>query len=84
MKKIAIATVAAAALGLSIVPASAKCMRIGGQGTAVTHELATMNAKDQLAQSIAASGAKAKGKVKVSCKYDLAVSTCVAKQKACK
>lgn len=84
MKKIAFAAIAAAAVIVSVAPASAKCKRAGGEGTAITNELATLNAKDALAQSIAASGAKAKGKVTVSCKYDLVISTCKATQKICK
>lgn len=84
MKKIAVAAIAAAAIAAGVAPVSAKCMRAAGEGTAVTNELATINAKDALAQSLAASGAHGKGKVKVSCKYDLVVSTCKASQRACK
>lgn len=84
MKTLAIAAFAVATLSLGIAPASAKCMNVGGQGTAITNELATINAKDSLGLALAASGAKAKGKVKVSCKYDMVVSTCTARQKACK
>lgn len=84
MRTLATAAIAAATLSLGIAPANAKCMGVGGQGTAITNELATINAKDSLALALAASGAKAKGKVKVSCKYDMVVSTCTARQKACK
>ena len=81
----AVAAAMTACLAMGAAPASAKkCMRIAGQGTAVTNELATINAKDAFAQSLAASGAKAKGKQAVSCKYDLVISTCTVSQRACK
>lgn len=69
---------------LAPVTAEAKCMRISGTGTAITNALAGENAKMAVSEAIAARGAKARGRMSVSCKYDLVVSTCKASQRACK
>lgn len=61
-----------------------KCMRVAGQGTAITNELAGVNAKMAVAEAIANAGAKARGGVAVKCKYEFIVSTCTASQRACK
>jgi hypothetical protein len=64
--------------------AEAKCIRAGGQATAITNELATSLAKVALNTSIKNWGGKAVGKVKSDCKYEFVFSTCKASQRACK
>lgn len=85
MKKFLIAAVAAASMVPFAMPSeAAKCSRVAAQGVAVTNILATENAKMALSQAMTSKGLKAKGKPSISCKYDFIVSTCTAKQSACK
>jgi len=77
------ALVAIAFAGLSTA-AEAKCIRAAGQGTAITHELATGFAKIALNNSISSWGGKAVGKTSTSCKYEFVLSTCTAHSRACK
>jgi hypothetical protein len=85
MKKLMIAAIAAAAMVPMALPSqAAKCSRMAAEGTAVTNALATENAKMALATAISGKGLKAKGSPAVSCKYVGIVSTCTAKQAACK
>jgi hypothetical protein len=73
-----------AALAMSASAYAGSCSRLSMSGTAVMHELATTLAKGFLADEIALRGAKGRGPVRVSCKYDLVVSTCTASQRICK
>jgi hypothetical protein len=74
--------------GLAIVgmsgAAEAKCIKAGGQATAVTPELSTFLAKAALNNSINGWGGKGVGKVNVACKWELVLSACTASQRACK
>jgi len=73
-----------AALAMSGSAYAGSCSRLSISGTAVTQELATALAKGFLSDEIALRGAKGRGRVSVSCKYDLVVSTCSASQRICK
>ncbi len=61
-----------------------KCVMAGGKGTGITNQVAGYMAKSALQQSIRKSGMKARGKIKLKCKYEFVISTCTAKQRACK
>lgn len=74
---------AVAAAGLATA-AEAKCVKATGQGTAITHEVATEFAKMALNTSITGWGGKASGKTTTSCKYEFIFSTCRAQSRACK
>jgi hypothetical protein len=60
------------------------CVRAGASATAVTKEIAGALAKEALYQSNMFAGRKARGAAKVSCKYVGIVTTCTARQVACK
>jgi hypothetical protein len=61
-----------------------KCFLAGGDGTAITAELARTNAKTALDNLIATRKAKGTGKVKYECKTTMAVvNLCSATQRAC-
>jgi hypothetical protein len=75
------------AAGMMVVaafPASAGCVRAGASATAVTSELATILAKEALYNSNVFAGRKARGPVSVKCNYIGVVTTCKARQVACK
>lgn len=76
----------ASVISFAALPASADshCVRAGASATAITNEVATVLAKEALYQSNAFNGRKGKGAVDVSCKYEGVVTTCWARQKACK
>lgn len=82
--------ITAAALALSMAAAlaapadAAKCVRAGGEGSNVLPDVAKFMANAALANSIAGMGMKASGAAKMDCKGDLLLTTCVARQKACK
>jgi hypothetical protein len=84
-KMIAVAAVAGG-IALASAPAFAghHCVRAGASATAVTSEIAGALAKEALYQSNAFAGRKARGAAKVSCKYVGIVTTCTARQVACK
>lgn len=87
MKKLLIAAIAASSMIAMAMPSEAakkSCKRLGGEGTAVTNELATANATMALSDQATAGGMTLKGKAAVKCKYEGIVSTCTAKQTACK
>ena len=67
----------------STAPASAKCVRAGGQGINVLPDVAKFMANAALKNSIAAHGWKPAGKIKQSCKSDGLMTTCVSRQRAC-
>ncbi len=66
------------------VNAGSHCARVGVNATAVTKEVSTVIAKEGLYQSIAFSGRKGRGSVSVKCKYVGVLTTCTARQIACK
>lgn len=76
-------TLAFAVTGLSAA-AEAKCVLAGGEGTGVVQDFASFMAKAALKNSIAGMGATAKGTAKVVCKTDSLITTCTARQRACK
>lgn len=80
------AITAAGALVIASAPASADdhCVRAGASATAVTKEIAGALAKEALYQSNMFAGRKARGAAKVTCKYVGIVTTCTARQVACK
>lgn len=87
MKKLHVAAVSCAALlGLALVPtaASAKCVMAGGKATGLTPEISKSLASAALGQSITSFGGKAKGKVAMKCDASPLLTTCTAKQRACK
>lgn len=87
MKKMHLAAVSCAALlGLALVPtaASAKCVMAGGTATGLTPEISKNLATMALGQSISNFGGKARGKVFMKCDANVVLSTCTAKQRACK
>jgi hypothetical protein len=85
-KRLVVAALAAAPLVVvAATPSLAKkCVMAGGQGTGVTTDVAKFMATAALNNSIAGAGLKAAGDVKYDCKYEVVVSNCTAKQRACK
>jgi len=87
MTKVRVAAVSCAALlGLGLVPtiANAKCVLAGGTATGLTPEISKTLATAALGQSITAYGGKARGKVAMKCDASPLLTTCTAKQRACK
>jgi hypothetical protein len=84
MRTIVFGALGAIALSAFATAADAKCVRAGGQATAITHELARDLAKMALNTNISTWGGKAVGKTHYDCKYEFVFSTCSAKQRACK
>jgi len=84
MRTVVCGMVAAVAIAGLTTAAEAKCIRASGEGTAITHELATELAKVALNSSISSWGGKARGKVSTSCKYEFVFSSCKAHSRACK
>lgn len=88
LHRIALAAAAAASVtyGLSLVRAEAKesCVRAGGEATMITEDLAKFMAEAALKNSISGMGAKPVGKISLNCSMNMGMSSCVAKQKACK
>lgn len=82
--KLTAAIVATGVMAFAALPASAGCVRAGASATAVTSELATVLAKEALYSSNMFAGRKAKGPVSVKCDYVGIVTTCKARQVACK
>lgn len=64
--------------------AEAKCVLAGGEGTGMLQDFASFMAKAALKNSISGMGATAQGQAKVSCKTDSLMTTCTARQRACK
>lgn len=71
-------------VGFATAAEAKKCVKASGEGTGITHELATELAKVALNNSISSWGGKAVGKVSTSCKYELVLSVCKAQSRACK
>ncbi len=84
--KLAGTVAAVAMMAVAAEPAFAghHCVRVGASATAVTKEVAGALAKEALYQSNAFAGRKARGAANVSCKYLGIVTTCTARQVACK
>ena len=77
------ATVFAAAMLASGPVAAAKCVVAGGTATGLTQDIAKTLATAALNQSVSNYG-KARGKVAMKCDSNMVMSTCTAKQRACK
>ena len=78
----AVAVVVASA---AAVPAHAgKCVMAGGEGSNVLPDVAKFMANAALGNSISGAGMKASGTVAMNCKSELLLTTCTAKQRACK
>lgn len=77
---------AASFVAFSTLPAFAHshCVRAGASATAVTSELATFLAKETLYNSNTFAGRTASGPTSVTCNYIGVVTTCRARQVACK
>lgn len=84
MRTVVFGALGAIALSGFATAAEAKCVRVVGQATAITHELATELAKVSLNTNLGTYGGKAGGKVLTACKYEFVFSTCTAKRRACK
>jgi hypothetical protein len=80
------AVAGAALLGAMLLPAQAResCVRAGGQATMITQDLAKFMAEAALKNSISGMGAKPVGKVSLTCSSEAGMSSCTARQKACK
>ncbi|MCL4764867.1 MAG: hypothetical protein KJZ80_01360 [Hyphomicrobiaceae bacterium] len=63
---------------------AAKCVMAGGSATGLTQDIAKVMATNALGQSISSYGGKASGKVAMKCDANMLMSTCTAKQRACK
>jgi hypothetical protein len=92
MKAVKIAAIAAAGLlsAALVMPGEAeakkakKCFMAGGDGTAVTVDMAKANAKTALDNLITSRKAKGMGKVKYECSKTMGfVDLCRASQRAC-
>ena len=60
------------------------CAVLAGSGTGVLPDVAKDQALWQLSDAAKTYGGKVAGKANVTCKYQLVVSECVAKQRYCK
>ena len=78
------AVVAVAALAPATADAKAKCVMAGGTATGLTQDVAKTLATAALNNSISSYGGKAAGKVAMKCDANVLMSTCTAKQRACK
>jgi hypothetical protein len=82
------AVAAGAAAWLAVPAAQAakgSCVLAGGEATMVTEDLAKFMAEAALKNSISGMGAKPAGKISMKCSTTtLAMTSCTAKQRACK
>ena len=78
------AVVAVAALAPATADAKTKCVMAGGTATGLTQDVAKTLATAALNNSIGSYGGKAAGKVAMKCDANVLMSTCTAKQRACK
>lgn len=76
--------VASASIALASNAEARSCVQAGGQGTGITKEVATFMANAAMKQQMEKLGVKPSGKAKLTCTYDLVVSNCTVKQRACK
>jgi hypothetical protein len=86
MKYALAATLAAAFLTMSAPAEAAKksCVLAGGDATMITPDLAKFMANAALNNSIKGMGATAAGDVKMTCAGPNPLTTCQARQRACK
>ena len=86
MKSLSVALGAALIAGLALVPTAqaAKCVLAGGTATGLTQDIAKELATMALNQSIGNYGGKASGKIAMKCDANALMSSCTAKQRACK
>ncbi len=90
MKKLHLVALGCAALlGLGAVApttadAKGKCAMVGGTGTGLTPDIGKFMATAALGQAITSYGGKASGKVAMKCDANVVMTTCTAKQRACK
>ena len=66
------------------VHAAGKCVLAGGTATMITEDLAKFMANAALKNSISGMGAKPAGAIKMTCKPETGLTTCLANQRACK
>ncbi len=79
------ATLAVGALAVSsLSAAAAKCVMAGGEATMITEDLAKFMSKAALGNSIKGMGATPTGAIALTCKPQLALTYCIARQRACK
>lgn len=71
------------AVGAQTLSADAGCRMAGGSAFMVTQGLAEFMAKAALKNSISDHGWRPAGPIKLSCKADLATTTCYARRRAC-
>lgn len=77
--------VVASAIAVTVAPAfAAKCQTVASGATFATEEMAKDLATQNLKSLIANANMKPKGKVSVTCETALIISTCNARQTACK
>jgi hypothetical protein len=83
---LALAGTGAIGLGTTVDFAEAKqaCVMAGGEATMITADLAKFMAEAALKNSINGMDAKPAGQVALTCTTGVALSTCTAKQRACK
>lgn len=79
----AAAALAVASFAPTTADAKAKCVMAGGTATGLTQDVAKTMATAALNQSVSSYG-KAAGKVAMKCDANVLMSTCTAKQRACK
>ncbi len=85
MSHISVGFAAMVAAGVTSGQALAgKCVKASASATAITSPVAGELARIALSSSLATSGLKGRGAVKVKCKYEFVLSTCTASQRACK
>ena len=73
-----------ALLAPTTADAKAKCIMAGGTATGLTQDISKTLATAALGQSINSFGGKAAGKIAMKCDANVVLSTCTAKQRACK
>jgi len=64
--------------------AAAKCQTVGSGSTQITEDLARETAMSGLKDLLASSGMRPRGRVTMTCSTTLIVSTCNARQRACR
>ena len=64
--------------------AKSSCVRAGGEATMITEDLAKFMAEAALKNSISGMGAKPVGKISMKCSAPTPLTSCTARQEACK
>jgi hypothetical protein len=84
-KVLGVVAMAGVALAMTTGGAWAKsCVRAGGEATMITEDLAKFMAEAALKNSIAGMGAKPVGKISMKCSAPSPLTSCTARQEACK